>query len=90
MLHSNARCMYSSSATYRSVTYWICRSKCITSTGAAIDGVPLGVERNMPSSQQVIGEYASLHSNQAAIHHFSKMFVVEMKVNFSSSLSVNL
>ena len=38
-------------------------------------------EGNMPSSQQVvIGEYASLYSNQAAIRHFSKKFGVEMKV----------
>ena len=33
-----------------------------------------------PKQQAAIGEYASLHGNQAAICHFSKKLGVEMKV----------
>ena len=34
-----------------------------------------------PEQQAAIGEYASLHSNQLAICHFTKQLGVELKVN---------
>ena len=43
-------------------------------------------QEGTPKQQAAIGEYASLHGNQAAIHHFPKTFGVEMKITSVQTL----
>ena len=53
------------------------------------------LEVNMPNNftseqQTAIGKYASLHSNQIAICHFSKKLEVEMKVTLVQTWKRNV
>jgi len=43
-----------------------------------------------PEQQAAIGKYASLHSNQVAIRHFSKKLEVEMKVTLVQTWKRNV
>ena len=61
MLHI-ARCIVFL-VTYQSVTYWICRSKCITSIGAAIDGMPLGIAS--------VSRFKCANDNRFSVEHTS-------------------
>ena len=43
-----------------------------------------------PEQQAAIGKYASLHSNQVAIRHFSKKLEVERKVTLVQTWKRNV